>query len=373
MHARGDGIGSPLAMNRLAPVDLGAASAVALKPLRPGGYRLARRWLVGLCALVCLVVTPAPATASSPAVSTGSAAGVTSSAAKLTGTVNPGGRGTRFAFQFGRTTAYGSQTRSAAAGSGRKGVAVNARLTGLRSGTAYHYRLIATNASGTSAGADRAFRTAGSPPPPPPPPPTVLTGSATSSPHGADLSGVVNPNGHPAGYYFQFGLTALYGLQTAPAGLPAIGLPQPVRFAISGLQSHRVYHYRLVASGAGGTSVGADQVFITGRVRPRLLSARTRPRRLRSRPYVLTTRGRLHIPSGFPPLQSCSGVVRIRYTSAGRTLATVRVPLTAQCGYRASVRITRRAHRGQLRVAARFLGNTLLRSRSARSRLIRVG
>lgn len=108
-----------------------------------------RRRLVGLGALVCLAVTPQIAGAASPAVSTGKATGVTSSRATLAGTVNPGGRRTRFAFQFGRTIAYGSQTPSASVGSGVKGLAVKANLSGLRSGTVYHYRLIATNASGT--------------------------------------------------------------------------------------------------------------------------------------------------------------------------------------------------------------------------------
>lgn len=329
--------------------------------------------LVGLCAFVCLAIAPQVAGAASPAVSTGNATGVTSSRATLTGTVNPGGRGTRFAFQFGRTTGYGSQTPSASVGSGVKSLAVKANLSGLRSGTLYHYRLIATNASGTSAGADRAFRTSGSPPPPPPPPPRALTGAATSSLHGASLTGLVNPNSRPASYHFEFGLTALYGLQTAPGSLPAVPLPQPVRFPISGLQSHRIYHYRLVAGGVGGTSLGADAVFITGRVTSAQLTARTKPRRLGSLPYRLTTRGGLHIPSGFPRGQSCNGVVRVRYTSAGKLLAVARVALTPHCRYRATATITSRAQGSHVRVAARFLGSTLLKSRSAPSRLIRIG
>ena len=329
-----------------------------------------RRWWAGLAVLACAAAPPALAVAASPSVSTGRATGVTTSKATLTGTVNPGGRPTRFFFQFGVTTAYGTQTRTASAGSGTRGVAVRANLTGLASGTVYHYRLIATNASGTTAGADRTLRTSG---PPPPPPPSAVTGTATTSLHGATLTGVVNPNGRPASYYFDFGLTALYGLRTAAGGLAGIALPQPVRFSIVGLQSHRVYHYRLVATGPGGTGAGTDQVFITGRVRPRRLTARTRPRRVRSRPYVLTTHGHLHIPAGFPPVPSCSGIVRIRYTSGGKTLATARVGLTAHCGYRATTRITRRASASGVRVAVRFLGSPLLRGRSAPSRVIGVG
>jgi hypothetical protein len=54
-------------------------------------------------------------------------------------------------------------------------VAVTAALSGLDEDTTYHYRVVATNASGTSFGQDKMFRTfihPTTPPPPPPPPPT---------------------------------------------------------------------------------------------------------------------------------------------------------------------------------------------------------
>ena len=44
------------------------------------------------------------------------------------------------------------------------------------------------------------------------------------------------------------------------------------------------------------------------------------PRRLRTRPYVLTTTGTLRLPTGFPPAQACKGVVRIRYLSGRSTV-----------------------------------------------------
>jgi hypothetical protein len=39
-------------------------------------------------------------------------------------------------------------------------VTESASLTGLRSGTVYHYRIEATNAAGTTFGADKTFTTA---------------------------------------------------------------------------------------------------------------------------------------------------------------------------------------------------------------------
>lgn len=55
--------------------------------------------------------------------------------------------------------------------------AVSANLTGLTGSTLYHYRLKATNSSGTSTGSDATFTTSA---PPPPPVPTSPSGPSTS-------------------------------------------------------------------------------------------------------------------------------------------------------------------------------------------------
>ncbi len=98
---------------------------------------------------------PVPA----PTVTTGSASQVTSSSATLNGTVNPNGAGTNYYFEYGTTTGYGSATASAGAGSGSSNVSVTANLTGLSTGTSYHYRLIASNNGGTAYGDDQTFTT----------------------------------------------------------------------------------------------------------------------------------------------------------------------------------------------------------------------
>src|SRR3982074_2246722 len=49
--------------------------------------------------------------------------------------------------------------------------------------------------------------------------------------------------------------------------MPAGGTtPVEVSAPISGLSPHTIYHYRIVASNAGGSSVGADQTFTTAGV-----------------------------------------------------------------------------------------------------------
>jgi hypothetical protein len=94
-----------------------------------------------------------------PSVVTGSATGITSTSAKLTGTVNPNGRATTYHFDYGRTTSYGGRTPDAAAGSANAAASVTAALAGLARKTLYHYRLVATNPSGTTVGADATFTT----------------------------------------------------------------------------------------------------------------------------------------------------------------------------------------------------------------------
>ena len=95
-----------------------------------------------------------------PNVKTGAAKNVGSRGATLTGTVNPGGRPTRYVFRYGKTKAYGSTTPATTAGSGRTNVPATFHLKGLKPGKTYHYRLVATNSAGTERGADRTFKTA---------------------------------------------------------------------------------------------------------------------------------------------------------------------------------------------------------------------
>jgi hypothetical protein len=101
-------------------------------------------------------------TGQAPAVTTNAASAVTSSGATVGGSVNPEGQSTTYRFDYGTSTSYGSSVPSPAgsAGSGTSAVTESASLTGLRPGTVYHYRIEATNAAGTTFGADKTFTTA---------------------------------------------------------------------------------------------------------------------------------------------------------------------------------------------------------------------
>jgi hypothetical protein len=87
---------------------------------------------------------------------------VTQSTATLAGVVNPnGGALTGCRFEYGTTSGYGSVAPCAAPPSATGGAqTVTAHLSGLEGNTTYHYRVQASNAGGTEAGADQTFTTA---------------------------------------------------------------------------------------------------------------------------------------------------------------------------------------------------------------------
>ena len=90
---------------------------------------------------------------------TGSASAITNSSATVSGTVDSGGQATTYWFEYGTRTSYGLRTSSATLDAGSGAVSVRANLTALRGRTTYHYRLVATNPSGTSYGADATLKT----------------------------------------------------------------------------------------------------------------------------------------------------------------------------------------------------------------------
>jgi phosphodiesterase/alkaline phosphatase D-like protein len=218
---------------------------------------------LGLTTIALIALAATLALAAAPTATTGDASGITDTQASVAGTVNPQGQLTSYAFQYGTTTGYGQQTALTSAGSGSADTPVRADLAGLTPGTTYHYRVIATNADGTTVGADRTFRTTGTAPPPPPAP-SVTTGGADVNGTSATLSGSVNPNGVATSYYFEFGTTANYGQQTPPQSAGSGSSAVSVSGSLSGLVANATYHYRLVAVGPNGAvAIGSDRTFTT--------------------------------------------------------------------------------------------------------------
>lgn len=110
------------------------------------------------------VVTGAPGVAGPDVNGAGGntyALSVGSSSATLTGGIYPNGEGTTYYWQYGRTTSYGSQTNPETLPAGTVLSSVQGTMTGLAPATVYHYRLVASNASGTTYGYDFTLTTAG--------------------------------------------------------------------------------------------------------------------------------------------------------------------------------------------------------------------
>jgi hypothetical protein len=198
----------------------------------------------------------AAAVAAAPTAITGPISEVRATTATATGTVNPNGLATSWYFEYGTTTAYGSRTPTRSAGSGTQNVPVAEALTSLTPGTTYHYRLVATNADGTSRGADGVFTTLSTP--------VAVTGSvsnvATTS---ARLTGTVDPNGRTTTWYFEYGPTTAYGARTPTRSAGSGNAAVSVSATVSGLTPGRLHHYRMVATSDAGSSRGSDRTFST--------------------------------------------------------------------------------------------------------------
>jgi hypothetical protein len=97
-----------------------------------------------------------------------------------------------------------------------------------------------------------------------PPKPGVHTGGISGlTPTSVILDGGLNAKGQAANYVFQYGTTKAYGAQTplTPGGRSTATIVESK--AVAGLQPNTLYHYRMVAFGTGGTTLGGDRSFRT--------------------------------------------------------------------------------------------------------------
>lgn len=105
---------------------------------------------------------PLEITSASPIARTTPVSAVSPTAATLNGMLDPQGAETSYHFEYGTTSAYEHSVPvpDASAGTGTAAEQVSREIAGLSANTIYHYRLVATNATGVSYGKDSAFLTA---------------------------------------------------------------------------------------------------------------------------------------------------------------------------------------------------------------------
>ena len=94
--------------------------------------------------------------------------------------------------------------------------------------------------------------------------PTATTGAAQQVEYAsATVTATVNPNGNATSYYFEYGTSTAYGMQTSSAsagsGTSGVAEQQP----LTGLAASTTYDYRVVAVSAGGTVEGSNATFTT--------------------------------------------------------------------------------------------------------------
>jgi hypothetical protein len=186
------------------------------------------------------------------------------STAKIETKINPSGFDTHYRIEYGPTAAYGSQTAPIDIGESSADQELTAELTGLHSGTTYHYRVLAENSQGqVESPYDQIFTTENAL--------RIDSVSATEvGPTTATLNAQINPLGHESFYHFEYDTNpyalgeAPHGTQVPPADEPLgngstdVSVAQP----ISGLQPNTTYYYRVVAHNSLGTETSVGHTFI---------------------------------------------------------------------------------------------------------------
>ncbi len=242
----------------------------------------------GLLAVMALLAGPRPAfaVAQPPSVVTGSGMLLGQGRALLQGSVEPQESNVSDChFEYGTSSSYGSIVPCAqSVGGGSEPVAVSASVEGLLAGTTYHFRLVATSEGGTVEGEDGTFAT--------PQLPSVATtipfvpGYTLQPSTSVTLEGDVGPNGSTVGdCHFEYGTSSSFGSVspcTAPTGWASSTVH--VVGVATALQWSTLYHARLVAANAGGTTYGNTVSFQTPA--PLVLGPPDRPFTFYYPPYI---------------------------------------------------------------------------------------
>jgi hypothetical protein len=219
--------------------------------------------LVAMLAIsICVIgMNASMALALSPSVETVAASSIAEKGATLNGKVNPNGAETKAYFEYGTTTSYGSKTAEVNVGSGTTALEHSQAISGLSANTTYHYRIVATNASGSSQGADKTFTTVAAP--------TVsffLGGYGEGEE--VTVKGFVDPNGQSTTYQYEYGTksgsyTNVFPMPegSAGSGYESVMVDQK----IPGLTLGTTYYMRLSATNASGKAVSEEVTYLSSK------------------------------------------------------------------------------------------------------------
>jgi hypothetical protein len=162
--------------------------------------------------------------------------------------------------EYGTETTYGSSAPCSGSLPYSSGTDVTANIAGLAVETPYHYRVLATNANGTTRSIDRTFMTHAVADVQALPATNITRTSAT-------LNGSYTGDGDPTTYHFEWGTDTSYGNSTPESTPSSAGGTVPASADLEELEVYREdsppYHYRLVATNGAGTTYGPDMTFHT--------------------------------------------------------------------------------------------------------------
>lgn len=211
------------------------------------------------CSACLLGIGASTALALTPSVETLPASPIGEKGATLRGTVSPNGGETKTFFEYGTTASYGSKTAEVSIGSGTSALETSTAIAGLSANTLYHYRVVASNPSGSSQGIDNVFTTVG------PPAVSGLTGTPEwKSGESATLKASVDPNGQNTTYQFEYGTKSGSYSNVVPIPAESAGSgyePVSVDVTISGLTPGTTYYWRVSATNASGKVSSSETSF----------------------------------------------------------------------------------------------------------------
>jgi hypothetical protein len=162
-----------------------------------------------------------------------------------------------YLFEYGPTDEYGSLAGTEILdGQDNESHSVSASLHSLAPATTYHFRVVATNFTGTSHSADQTFTT-------PDLPRIDSSGASSTGQTTAHLMAAVSGNASATELSFEYGITELYGQRTAPIPVGEGLTSKSLATDIGGLLPGTTYHVRAVATNGVGTTNGSDLTFTT--------------------------------------------------------------------------------------------------------------
>ena len=212
--------------------------------------------------------TGASSSLARPTINSSSASNIVISTATLNAAVTPNGDTTSVAFEYGTSVSYGSTTSSQSIGSGNSPQSIATNLSGLDANTTYHFRVIATNAQGTSQGPNQTFTTSTTLPQ------ATTTPASFVTARSANLNGTVNPNGVPTTIHFEYGVQPnVLSNTTAPQDVGSTSGNLEKWASIADLTPDTTYFFRIVATTGSDVISGSVQSFTTLSVKPLIISS----------------------------------------------------------------------------------------------------